>query len=125
MKRLILATTLVALAGTSVQTVKAGNNCNNNAWNTATQVLTGMAAGVTVVSALKCPPANCSVTYNYGGPVWCPPAPVVYAPAPVFCAPAPVVVYRTPAYLTARPLVVAPRGYYAAHGYGHGPYRHR
>ena len=104
MKKMMLIAAVVALAGTQIQTVRAGER----EWATAGRVLTGVAAGVVIASALDARAnysggdfsyirAGCSDTYRYN---YCPPPPpVVYYRAPVVCAPRvvyapPVVVYR-------------------------------
>jgi hypothetical protein len=133
MKKLILAVTTLALAGTSVQTAKA-----HDGWSTAGKVLTGLVAA-RVVADIVAPhtyvyepapvyayqpqvvyaPAPAPVVVAPVATVPCAPtvapaptvvyqqAPqVVYQPAPVVVQPAPVVVYR-PA-----PVYCAPPVYY-------------
>jgi len=121
MKKMIVAATLLALAGANVPTAKAGD-CG---WSTAGKVLTGIAAGVAIANTLNCQPAYYPVTYSRCAPC---PTPVVYAPprpvcAPVVYVPAPVVVHPRPVFITPRPLVNVNYGYYRGHpgrGYGHG-----
>jgi hypothetical protein len=105
MKKAMVALTVVALAGASIQTVRAGG-CG---WSTTGKVLAGVTAGLVIGQALAprtvyytapapvyySPP---TYTYSYAAParrtiVYTAPAPVVYA------APAPVVVYRRPVYV--------------------------
>jgi len=118
MKKIILAITALALAGTSVQTASAGG-CS---WSTAGQVFAGLTAGVVIGQALAPRPVYCAAP----APVYCLapgygytcvyPAParpvVVYsAPAPVFyAAPAPVVAYRPPVCV-APPIISVGFGY--------------
>ena len=129
MKKLILATMVLALAGMNVQTAKAGDR----EWATVGKVLTGVAAAAVIASALDCPPARVSVSYStYAAPTYtyCPPPPpprVVYVPAPVVCAPArvvyappPVVFYRPPVCVAPRPVVHVQYGHYRGHERGRG-----
>ena len=102
MKKLIVAATILAIAGTSVQKAKAGEQ----EWATVGKVLTGAAIGAIVVSALDCAPAHCSVSYTVSTPVCPPPAPVVCTPAPVVYAPPPVVVRPAPVVCAPPPVVV-------------------
>jgi hypothetical protein len=112
MKKLILAATVLALAGMNIQTATAGEH----EWATVGKVLTGVAIGAAVVSALDCEPAYISVSYTYNSPVYAPP--VVYAQRPVVVTPAPVVIYHSPVcYVPPRPLVSVNVGY--ANGYTH------
>ncbi len=125
MKKVIIAATLLALAGVNIQTARAGDR----EWATVGKVLTGVAAGVVIANALDCQPAHYSVTYSSYAPAPCPPpapvvcrpAPVVYAPAPVVYvpAPAPVVVYRAPVCVTPRPYVNVNFSYGGGHRYRH------
>jgi hypothetical protein len=118
MKKMMLVAAAIALGAAQINTAKAGDR----EWATAGKILTGVAIGTVVASAVNTH-ANYSVTYS-AGPAYCPP-PVVYAPpprvivapAPVFCAPPPVVVYR-PAVVCAPPVryVRFDRHY---HGHGH------
>ena len=105
MRKLIIAATLLALAGANAQTAKAGD-CG---WATAGKILTGIAVGVAVANTLNCQPAYYTVTYSRCAPC---PAPVFYtppravgAPAPVVYIPAPVVVYPRPVFITPQPLM--------------------
>ena len=99
MKKMILTgTVILALAGASLQSARAGDR----EWATVGKVLTGVAV-VGLVAAVVDGHAHGSVSYSYGAPAYCPPpAPpcnCAYCPAPapqvVYCPP-PVVVYRTP-----------------------------
>jgi hypothetical protein len=125
MKKMILALTTLAIAGTSVQTASAGGG----GWSTAGKVLAGVTAGVVIGQALAPRP----VYYAAPVPVYYPapgygyaysyasvaqPAVVYAAPAPVvYAAPRPVVVYRAPVFV-APPLVSVGFGYYG----GYRPY---
>ena len=104
MKKMILTGTLVlALAGASLQSARAGDR----EWATVGKVLTGVAVAGLIVAAAD-GHAQATVTYTCGAPAYCPPpAPACnYYPAPPppafiarrrwSIAPAPVVVYRTP-----------------------------
>jgi hypothetical protein len=122
MKKMIVAATLLALAGASLPTAKAGD-CG---WSPAGKILTGLAVGVAVANTVYCQPAYCPVTYS---PCASSPTVVVYAPAPailpapVVYAPAPVVVYPRPVFITPRPLVNVNYAYgrgYPNRGHGHG-----
>ena len=110
MKKMMLIAAVVALAGTQIQTARAGNR----EWGTAGRVLTGVAAGVVIASAVDARAnysagyygynrSGCSENYRYN---YCPPpAPVVsYCPPPVVCY-RPPVVYAPRAYC-ALPVVV-------------------
>jgi hypothetical protein len=105
MKKVIVALTVLVLAGASVQTVSAGG-CG---WSTTGKVLAGVTAGLVIGQALAprtvyytapapvyyAPP---TYSYYYAAPVR--PTVVYAAPAPmVYGAPAPVVVYRRPVYV--------------------------
>lgn len=126
MKKLILATMVLALAGMNVQTAKA----SDREWVTVGKVLTGVAAAAVIASALDCPPARVSVSYSTcAAPTYTycpPPAPVIYAPPVVYAqarviyAPPPVVVYRPPVYVTPRPVVNVQYGHYRGHERGRG-----
>jgi hypothetical protein len=104
MKKMILTATLVlALAGASLQSARAGDR----EWATVGKVLTGVAVAGLIVAATD-GHAQANVTYTYSAPASrpppapacnyypAPPPPAVYCLAPVTIAPAPVVVYRTP-----------------------------
>lgn len=124
MKKLILATTVLALAGMNLQTAKAGDR----EWATAGKVLTGVAVGAAIVNAIDCGPSHVSVSYSYNAPVYCARpartvvvtrAPVGYAPPPrvVYVPPRPAVVYRPVAPV--RPVLVRTHGrHQEARGYG-------
>jgi len=96
MKKLILATTILAMAGMNVQKAKAGD-CE---WATAGQILTGVVAGAVIASAINSH-AGYSVGYSYGVPAYCPPPMMppraVYVPASVVYAPPPAVVFQAQA----------------------------
>jgi len=122
MKKMILALLALTLVGAGIQTAKAGD-CG---WSTAGKILTGVVAGVAISQALTpSPPPACSTAPGYG---YCPPAPVVVAPAPaVVCAPPPVVyapappvvVYRAPVCVAPAPVVSFRFGYGHPHYYRH------
>ena len=102
MKRMILAATVLAMAGANLQTAKAGNH----EWATAGMILTGVVAGAVITSApAYCPPPRAVV---YAPPRVVCPLPVVYAP--------PMVVYRS--------LVCAPPPVVVVNYGHHGGYRH-
>src|ERR1700730_2908488 len=93
MKKIILAVTILALAGSQVQTVKA-----HGGFGIAAGVFGGVAAGTIIAESIAHPfyaaPADyppAPVYYGAPAPAYYPPA---YAPAPAvypYCAPAPVV----------------------------------
>jgi hypothetical protein len=115
MKKMILTgTVILALAGASLQTARAGDQ----EWATVGKVLTGVAVAGLIVAATD-GHAQCSVNYSYNSPAYCPPpcppppppchnnycpppAPVVYCPPPVVYYAPPVVAYP------ARPVVYHP-----------------
>lgn len=123
MKKIIAVAAGLALAGTQLQTARAGDR----EWATAGKILTGVAVGAVIVSAVNAQ-ADCALNYYRGpGCVFPPPPPVVgaprvvCAPAPVICATRPVVVYAPPPVVVYRPPVVAVRyGPGHRHGRGHG-----
>ena len=100
MKKMILTgTVILALAGASLQSARAGDR----EWATVGKVLTGVAV-VGLVAAAIDGHAHGGVSYSYGTPAYYPPpcnytycpapAPrVVYCPPPVVVCRAPVVVY--------------------------------
>lgn len=96
MKTIIVAATVLALAGANLQPAKAGDR----EWATVGKILTGVAVAGVVAHAIDSHPANYSVTYSTYTPAPCPPPRVVYAPAPVVYVPAPVVYYPQPVYVT-------------------------
>jgi hypothetical protein len=111
MKTMILTgTVILALAGASLQTARAGDR----EWATVGKVLTGVAVAGLIVAAAD-GHAQASVSYSCAAPAYCPPpAPPCnysYCPAPapqvVYCPP-PIVVYREPV------------AFYPAHGWNHG-----
>jgi len=96
MKKMILTGTMIlALAGASLQTARAGDR----EWATVGKVLTGVAVAGLIV-AVADGHAQANVTYTYGATAYCPPpAPppaLVYCPPPVVIAPAPVMFCRAP-----------------------------
>jgi len=139
MKKIILASLVLVLAGSQVQKAEAHGGAGPAI---AAGVLGGLVVGTAIGAAAAQPtytyaPAPAYSYYPaapayYAPPVAvvppapvCPPAPVAYAPAPVVYAPAPTVVYSAPVYY---PPVVSfgfgfGRPYYAGHGYYHGHYR--
>ncbi|MBI3850615.1 MAG: hypothetical protein HY298_10150 [Verrucomicrobia bacterium] len=122
MKKIILAVTLLAFAGTNIQTASAGDR----EWATAGKVLTGIAAASIIANAIDYRP-------GYYAPTYYPPAPpVYYAPPPVvYASPAPVVVYPPPVYVRPAPVVsfsfgfggCYPRHYYGGYHGGRPHYR--
>ena len=115
MKKMIIAATVLAMAGASLQTAKAGNG----GCSTTAAILTGVTAGAVIASALVCPPAQASVTYTYNVEAYSPPPPVVYAPVLMSCQPPvvyspPVVVYQAPV-CAPRSVVYVPYGRYCGH----------
>ena len=118
MKKLILTGTVVlALAGASLQSSRAGER----EWATVGQVLTGVAVGGLIVAAATDGHVQGSMNYSYNAPAYCPPPAqpcnVVYYPAP-----APQVAYCPPTVVVQpRPVVIYPAHYGWNHGYG---YRH-
>jgi hypothetical protein len=129
MKKMILTGTVVlALAGASLQSARAGER----EWATVGQVLTGVAVAGLVVAASD-NHAQCSVNYSYSAPAYCPPpaAPVVYCPAPpppvVYCPPpavvvqpSPVVYYPQPVVAYGAPVVVYPSRHFVHYEIRHG-----
>ena len=126
MKKMILTGTVVlALAGASLQTARAGDR----EWATAGKVLTGVAiAGLVVAAAGGAP---CNVNCAYSAPVYCPPSappcnyysapPAAYWPPAVVVQPAPVVYCPPPVVACGGPVVIRhPRQfvrYEVRHGY--------
>src|SRR5689334_18546293 len=105
MKKMVLAATLLVLAGATVQNAHAGNN----EWALAGKVLTGIAAASIVARAVIPPPPVYGYSANYAYAPSCSyyPTPVRYCPPPVVYAPAfppRPLVYRAPVY----PVYVAP-----------------
>jgi len=110
MKKIILAATLLALAGTQVPTAKA------HGFPIGAAIVGGAIVGTAVAEAVTAPP------------VYYAPAPVVYQRAPVYYAPAPVV-YTQPGYAYApvvtygfgfgRPIYGYRYGYFDRGYYGH------
>jgi hypothetical protein len=105
MKKLILAAMILGLAGTGVQTAKAGDR----EWAVVGKVLTGITAAAVITHAVAAEPAPVYYPYSCAAPAcgYCPPpAPsgVVY----VQTATAPVVVYRAPVCVVPAPVCFAP-----------------
>lgn len=128
MKKMILAATLLAIAGANLQTAHAGDR----EWATAGKILTGVVAGAVLASAVNAQPVTYSASYySYHPPVYvqpapvysyCPPPPpprVIVMPAPVVVAPSPVIVYRTPVRVAPQPVVSINLGYHQAPPKGH------
>jgi len=135
MKKIIVVAAVLALAGTQLHIARAGER----GWATAGKILTGVAIGAVVVSAVNAhadysagyysySSPGVSYTYSYNAcpppaPVVCAPRvvyvpPVVCMPAPVVCAPRPVVVYRAPV-VCVPPVVTVRYGHSDRHGHGH------
>lgn len=111
MKKIIAAVTVLALAGASLQSAKAGDR----EWATVGKILTGVAVAGVVAHAVDRHPVNYSVSYSTYSPAPCAPQRVVCAPAPrVVYVPAPVVHCPQPVYVTS---YSHPRKYL---GFGHG-----
>ena len=111
MKKIIVAVTVLALAGASLQTAKAGDR----EWATVGKILTGVAVAGVVAHAIDHHPVNYSVSYSTYAPAPCAPPRIICAPAPrVVYVPAPVVYYPQPVYVTqySHPRVKS--------GFGHG-----
>ncbi|MCX8092078.1 MAG: hypothetical protein N3I86_14290 [Verrucomicrobiae bacterium] len=89
MKTLVVVLSVLALAGTSLQTARAGDR----EWATVGKILTGVAIGAVVAGALDAAPVHASVSYTCVAPAPCPPPAVVYCPPPpppvVYCPPPP------------------------------------
>jgi hypothetical protein len=120
MKKLIIAATVLALAGMSVSTARA----NHSSAATAGAIFTGVVAGAAIASALNSRKVV-SVSYGPVVPVYCAPAPrVVYAPAPIVYAPRPVIVYPSPVIVTRAPVVSYRHVYHPGppRGHPHGYY---
>jgi len=119
MKKLILAATILAIAGMNLQTANAGER----EWATVGKVLTGVVAVNILANTLDVHPRY-ATTYTYSEPAYCPPTRVVYAPAPqvvyapprvVYYRPAPVV-YHVPAYCVPRMVSYRDRDDHNYHG---------
>lgn len=117
MKKILVVGAVLALAGTQPQTARAGD-CE---WATAGKILTGVAVGAVIASAVNAR-ADCSVTY-YSGPgyAYCPPPASVVCAPPVMYMPRPVVGYR-PLVVCAPPVVAGRYGHGYRHGHGPGPH---
>jgi len=121
MKKIIVAVTVLALAGAGLQTAKAGDR----EWATVGKILTGVAVLGVVGHAIDRHPANYSVSYSTYAPAPCAPPQVVCAPAPrVIYVPARVVYYPQPIYVTpySHQRVKMGFGHGRSHR-GHGHYR--
>src|SRR5258708_35531761 len=107
MKKIILAITALAFAGSQVQTAKA-----HDGWGVAAGVLGGLAVGTAIGASVSQP------AYYSAPPAYYAPPPTYYAPPPVYYQPAPPPVgYYQPApayYYYPRP------GYYSAPGVSFG-----
>jgi hypothetical protein len=124
MKKTIIALTVAALAGASLQNVRAGDR----EWAVAGKVLTGLVAGSLITHAIAGPPvyyaAPAPVYYAAPAPVYsysyCEPAP---APRVVYVQPTPppVVVYSAPVCFAPAPMI----GYRFGYGGGYHHHSHR
>lgn len=113
MKKMILAVTLLALAGSQVQTVRAGDR----GFAVAAGVLGGIAVGTAIADTIAHPPvyyapAPAPVYYTAPPANYCPSPAVVYQPAPV-------VVYSQPVYALPAPVVTFGYGGYYRHEHRH------
>ena len=117
MKKMILTgTVILALAGMSLQSARAGER----EWATVGQVLTGVAVAGLVVAAAD-GHVQGSVNYSYGAPAYCPPAPsVVYCPPAVVVQPRPVVYSPQPVVAYGAPVVVYPSRHFVRYEVRHG-----
>jgi len=117
-KRLILAATLLALAGAQTQTTRAGDR----EWATAGKVLTGVFAASVISKAFVPGPGYYRAGYAYAAPAYgcsysyCPPPVVVYVPPPP-------VVYRAPVCVAPAPVVSFSFGYHGERRYWPRCYR--
>jgi hypothetical protein len=120
MKKMILTGTMIlALAGASLLSARAGDR----EWAMVGKVLTGVAV-VGLVAAVVDGHAHADVSYSCGAPANCPPPQAVSCPPPappcnytccpppavVYCPP-PVVVYRAPVMVYPAPRIVHYRSY--------------
>jgi hypothetical protein len=108
-KMILIGAAILALAGASLQSARAGDR----EWATVGKVLTGVLAFNIVAHAIAepCHPPACA----YSAPACCPPpCNYTYCPAPapqvVYCAPPPVV-YAAPVVIYPAPRVVYYRSY--------------
>jgi len=127
MKKMILTGTVVlALAGASVQSARAGER----EWATVGQVLTGVAVAGLIVAASD-GHAQGSVNFSYNSPAYCPPPappcnyypappPVVYCPPPVVVQPRPVVYHPQPVVAYGAPVAVYPSRHLVRYEVRHG-----
>jgi len=122
MKKIILAVTLLAFAGSQVQKAEA----RDRGWGIAAGVLGGLAVGTAIGASVSQP-------YYAPQPAYYAPPPTYYAPPPVYYQPAqpPVVYYQpAPACYYPRPVYYAPTvtfgfGFGRPYYYGHRYYRGR
>ena len=114
MKKMILTgTVILALAGASLQSARAGDR----EWATVGKVLTGVAVAGLIVAASD-GHVQGSVSYSYSTPADCPPCPPPPPPCPSYCPPpAPPVVYYPPPVMIAPPPIV----YYPARPVAYHP----
>ena len=111
MKKISIALSLLALTGSQVQTVSAGEQ----EWATAGKVLTGVFAAQAVASVFAPPPVYQTTVYYPGGPVYAAAPAYVAAQPPAYVQPAPVYVAQPPVAYYAPPAYVQPYpGYYYA-----------
>ena len=111
MKKISIALSLLALTGSQVQTVSAGEQ----EWATAGKVLTGLFAAQAVASVFAPPPVYQTTVYYPGGPVYSAAPAYVVAQPPAYVQPAPVYVAQPPVAYYAPPAYVQPYpGYYYA-----------
>lgn len=118
MKKLIVAVSVLALAGTSLHTARAGDR----EWATVGKILTGVAVGAVVASALDARPVHATISYTYAAPAPCPPPAVVYCPPPplpppvAYCPPPRQVIVYEP--VCAPPPVVVIKKTHSHHRHG-------
>jgi hypothetical protein len=128
MKKLILTgTVILAVAGVSLQSARAGER----EWATVGQVLTGVAVAGLVVAATD-GHVQGSVAYSCNAPAYCPPPappcnyypapqpPVVYCPPAVVVQPRPVVYCPQPVVAYGAPVAVYPSRHLVRYEVRHG-----
>ena len=126
MKKIMLVAAVLAITGAQFQSARAGER----EWARAGKILTGVAVGAVIASAVNahsdCSVSycsyrspSCSYTYSYNA---CPPPRVVVVPAPVMCAPRPIVVYRAPV-VCAPPVMSVRLGHASPRWHGHRGHR--
>ena len=93
---------VLALVGAQLQTSRAGER----EWATAGKILTGVAIGAVVVSAVNAHADYSAGFYSYSSPGGSYSVSYNACPPPVVCAPRPVVVYAPPPVVVYRPPVV-------------------